>query len=61
MLTSSMIEMARSKRTGLICVFLDASVAYDKVDRVMFRRTVDEFSVNLTWIERVKLLTKTTA
>ncbi|HXC05154.1 MAG TPA: reverse transcriptase family protein, partial [Bacteroidia bacterium] len=53
---TSMIEMARKQEKGLICAFLDASRAYDKVNRGMLWNILDHHGMNHTWITMIKLL-----
>ena len=55
---TSMIEMARASGAGLICAFLDASRAYDRVNRDMLWRILDEHGMNPSWIKMIELLYK---
>jgi Reverse transcriptase (RNA-dependent DNA polymerase)/Endonuclease-reverse transcriptase len=55
MLTSC-IEMARKRDQGLVCAFLDASRAYDRVDRDKLWSILDDLGMNQAWIKMIRLL-----
>ncbi|XP_028969045.1 uncharacterized protein LOC108865189 [Galendromus occidentalis] len=53
---TSAIEIARAQKTGLICVFLDATKAYDRIDRRKLWQTLEERGMSPSIIELLKHL-----
>ena len=53
---TSAIESARHQKVGLICVFLDASKAYDRVDRGKLWRTLEERGMDSAITELIRHL-----
>jgi hypothetical protein len=57
MLTTA-IEIARKERRGLIATFLDATKAYDRVDRSKLWEVLETLGMNKTLIELLQVLYK---
>ena len=53
---TSAIESARHQKVGLVCVFLDASKAYDRVDRGKLWRTLEERGMDSAITELIRHL-----
>src|SRR5215204_676213 len=52
----SIIEMSRKQNRGLVCAFLDATRAYDGVDRALLWETLHSQGMCPDWIKVLQML-----
>ena len=53
---TSAIELSRKQKTGLICAFLDATKAYDRIDREKLWSTLLRQGMNPRWVDILRAL-----